>query len=728
MNGLMPASRLCHVRPRINKPQSTSRRVQAWHNIKHCFHTETLSALNVLSQNVSVSAEPFPACLPDAATLRDSDYISGLVNSYLHACRKSGGKQCRPSIIAASLPHLSDYEFLNAPSATHTPLSVLSTPLAAGASISPSHTLPPSIYSAEQLDIEFASFGSYGVNVDSSSSAVDIDFRLVSIPDQAGTVELSDLLEPEQIAYMTPSALLRPDAPPPGASPAATRILHGHYPPLLRRLHAAQLIVFSQYRPKVINGLFAVFKPDGTQRLIIDARRANSQFVDPPHVELCTPDRWANLQVAPGVKIYTAKADIADYYHKIKMPELWWPYFGLPSVHPAEVGMADAFPGVQEIWPMIVTLPMGFNHAVFLGQSLHKNFVEKHVPLLRSCDMVGASNDWRLDRLRWSVYIDDLIIVSPSESDANAALHQYNVATRTAKLFVKPEKLCEAVLQGADITGLRVDGERATLGVAPHKLALLASQTLSLIRSTEPVSQKSLSSILGKWSWAMLVRRPLLSVFASVYRWVEAFPNGDGFLWPSVKLELALACALAPLMVANLSCSWFGKVVAVDASSTGQGVVSSTLPTPIVDELASKSGRPPAAAIRSDDIVDLATRRAIFRSSQVSAGQQLPPAPWQTIVSSRWKRAEHINSLEATSLRSAVRWIRGHSDVVGRRVLILSDSAVVVAATTKGRSSSRLLLMHCRLTAAFVLSCGLRLFIHWIPSEVNPADDASRRS
>jgi hypothetical protein len=181
---------------------------------------------------------------------------------------------------------------------------------------------------------------------------------------------------------------------------------------------------------------------------------------------------------------------------------------------------------------------------VLLAQGYHLRLIDQRVPLLRQRDMIGLA-DVRSDRLRWSVYIDDLSIMALSAAIADNALEQYCRAYQDEGFFIKPPKLQHAT---DSRTGLLIDGSARSIGVAPHKLALLAQQTLALIRSPK-VNAFALSSLLGKWTWAVLVRRPALSVFGAVYRWLRVCIAP---LWPSARLELAVVCALSPLLVADL--------------------------------------------------------------------------------------------------------------------------------------------------------------------------------
>lgn len=58
---------------------------------------------------------------------------------------------------------------------------------------------------------------------------------------------------------------------------------------------------------------------------------------------------------------------------------------------------------------------------------------------------------------------------------------------------------------------------------------------------------------------------------------------------------------------------------------------------------------------------------------------------------------------------------------------MLSDSQVAVGALTKGRTSSHTLLCRLRPICALLLAAGIQLFTRWIRSELNPADEPSRR-
>jgi hypothetical protein len=180
-----------------------------------------------------------------------------------------------------------------------------------------------------------------------------------------------------------------------------------------------------------------------------------------------------------------------------------------------------------------------------------------------------------------------------------------------------------------------------------------------------------------------------------------------------VRLELAALVDLAPLLVVQLDAPWFSRAVATDASERGCGVVATrALAADQQQQLARLAGTLPAAGTAGADPALLSC---------------VASARWSTIVSSAWRAAEHINSLEVRSVATAIKWVLSFPSSFHRRLLVLSDSAVTVGAISKGRSSSPTLLRRLRSIAALCLGTGLTISVVWVPTAANPADEPSRR-
>jgi hypothetical protein len=456
------------------------------------------------------------------------------------------------------------------------------------------------------------------------------------------------------------------------------------YIKLIRRMIPLEMLAFTT-QPKVVNGIFATAKPDGMQRLIFNGTRGNRVFIDSPPVSLPTPDITARLFVPPGSRLFTAKTDIDNFYHRLVMPEWMWPYFALPPVSSAAIGL----PGPDHlVYPCCRTLPMGWSHSVFVAQSAHE-----HLLLTRGgfqpSDLLTSSSDSKVDRVRLQVYIDDVNFFGTDRAQVGAAQQRYITTMSAVHLPPKPAKTILPTCQPTESLGLQVDGIALTIGLSPAKLSHLVSLTRSLLAFGH-CTGAYLAHVIGKWTWALMVCRPALSVLSAVYTFIRKSWFSDYILWPSVRRELATLADLAPLLQCSLQDVWFSSAVAVDASTTGLGVVA----TPLI----------------SCDFDD-------YRQSS-----------WSVIASSRWKfGTEHINSLELRAFSTAIRWSLSFPSSLGQKLLVFSDSQVAIGALRKGRSSSPLLLRRLRAISAWLLASGVRLLLYWTPSEDNPADEPSRR-
>lgn len=527
-------------------------------------------------------------------------------------------------------------------------------------------------------------------------SAVPIVASKVSLPSAAGTARLLDVLPPHLTQqYSSPDLLLRPVPARCKSRARAFCASRQEYVDLIRRLLHLDMVRLES-SVHVVNGLFAVPKDKDSLRLIIDARPTNAIFDEPPAVQLPTPDLLAQLQVSSFETVFAAKVDLDNFYHRLRLPEWMVKYFGLPPLQPSELGL----PGDQPLYPCCTTLPMGWSHSVFVAQAIHEHLLDTKTRLLPA-DRIHASSDLRLDRPRHMAYIDDLILVGTAPEPLADLQNHYMEVMAGHNLPPKPSKVIRPSSGGVECLGLEIDGTAKTVGLSVPKMQLLIRDTLELLDRGQ-CTGVDMAHIVGRWSWAILCCRPAFAVFNSVYRFIEAARRRVFTIWDSVSRELVVMVGLAPILWSSIDSPWFDKVVATDASEIGMGVVSSHLDQHQASDLA--SGRPV-----SDPPPSLDT----FHH-------------WTTLVSSGWSVPEHINVLELRAVSTAIRWVLSSPHSIGRRLLCLSDSQVVVFAVSKGRSSSFQLLRRLRYVSSLVLAAGLQLFMRWIPSAANPADHPSR--
>jgi hypothetical protein len=552
-----------------------------------------------------------------------------------------------------------------------------------------------------------------------TSTVVPLIADLVSLPAEPGSVDLLEVLPPQLAAmYANLGNLILEPAFRRRAPRASLAGSYSEYVKVILRLRDRGMVAFTE-KPIVVNGVFGVPKDGGASiRFIVDARPANAMFVEPQAVSLPTPDLLASLITDPSRKLYAAKADLDNFYHRIRLPESLRPMFCLPAVSARDVGLETGDVNGM-VWPMCTTLPMGWSHSVFLAQAIHEHILNTRTHL-SPADRITHHSDLVVDRVRHLVYIDDLILVGHDPGQITTLLTQYIDAIAGTGFIVKGKKVVQPTCDGLECLGLEVDGVHHTVGLNADKLSLLQQATVKLI-SGVTCTGADLRRLVGKWTWAALAARPAFAVFNSVYRFIETARAGRFVLWPSVIRELQVMSALAPLLFSTTSAEWFQKVVAVDASLAGQGVVA-VRPRPLRD------GGPDLNDVMGDPPHEFSPPPSPALDAILSdAGPYGSGYGWSTIVSSRWRRGEHINVLELRSLLTAVKWVLSHrAGGIQQRLLVLSDSAVVVGAVRKGRSSSQLLLRRLRQLSALLLASGLRLRIVWVPSELNPADGASR--
>jgi hypothetical protein len=566
------------------------------------------------------------------------------------------------------------------------------------------------------------------------SQAVPLVADRVALPaDSSDAIDLSQALPPATAElYSSLNPNLVGDLAKAKGQPAAFLASRIEYAKLIRRLIALGMVRLSRHA-LVVNGIFCVPKDSHWLRLIVDCRRANAVFADPAPLSLPTPDILAALRLPHGRRVKVAHSDVDNAFHRMKLPVWMQPYFSLPAVRAGDIGAGDEFGADTLIYPLLTRLPMGFSHSPFLCQEVHSYIVKKFTRLT-AADEIRADTDLVVDRPRWCVYLDDFTMAGPDDCDVDGIFEEYLQAMKSNGLPAKPSKVQPPAVR-AESLGLEFDCKEGTVGVSPRKLQALRAETDAFLARGMATGYE-LSALLGKWTWAMLVRRPALACFGSVYRFVDTARSRRFRIWRSVEWELRIAMGLAPLLYANIAAPWAPIIVATDASEYGQGVVARAAEPAEAEREAPLARKTPSSAPEEQEGEE-GRRRSRKRRRRVQLTDQqradleeaaVAEGWWSEIVSARWRFADsHINTFELRAMLTAVRWLASRPGLRGTRVLLLSDSAVCVAAVAKGRSSSFALLRILRQLTATLFASNIALWPRWLPSERNPADEASRR-
>jgi hypothetical protein len=618
-------------------------------------------------------------------------------------------------------------------------------------------SLPPEVESATGVSF-------YNTAVPLPTGLVSLVASLVALPSSLNNVPLLSLL-PQSIAlqYITPTSLLLPPALAQHylkearlRKPRVLALRH-EYVALISRMARLGMLSMTT-APSCVNGLFGV--PKGDQiRLILDARPANCYFVRPPRVRLPSPSHLAALRIPSGRPLYVSKMDLSNFYHQLTLPDWIRPYFALPALTVDELRGLDTAglsmdllqiiaSGVP-VYPCCTTLPMGFSHSVFLAQCVHENVLYRD-GALQACDSVLCLVSPLIDRPLHALYIDDNILLGTDlgvMTQLEARVHQ---AYLRAMLPPNAKKCVTATLEELTVLGVDIDGRRGVISLNPSKQMAIIVATHQLL-ARKLVSGRELSAVVGAWTWPMLLRRPTLAAFKHVYTFAQRYQNTHQVLWPCVRRELLVVMALAPLLRCDLRRQSWSNLLATDASMTGSGVVATGLTASMEVSLWPMMTQPECGLLPVNPFLDLCIHSEVIAQWPVLYAQQpvemfrttaldiqshrlavvdlltSPSVRWSTVISSRWRRTQHINELELVSLLLSLRWALSHPNSIGRQLHVLVDSTSVYFGVNKGRSSSPRMLALLRRFAALALAGGVSVLTGWVPSILNPADHASRK-
>eukprot|EP00972_Heterocapsa_arctica_P038415 5658106-Heterocapsa_arctica.AAC.1 len=127
------------------------------------------------------------------------------------------------------------------------------------------------------------------------------------------------------------------------------------------------LVSVGSRRPHTV-GAFFVTKKSGQLRLILDTRRCNVLWKDPPKTLLPTAGYVGRLEVEPGEKMYMCQTDVADAFYRIALPPGAGELFMLPPARTAHVASLIS-PAQREqmgetFSPCLRVLPKGWTWAL----------------------------------------------------------------------------------------------------------------------------------------------------------------------------------------------------------------------------------------------------------------------------------------------------------------------------------------------------------------------------
>ena len=365
---------------------------------------------------------------------------------------------------------------------------------------------------------------------------------------------------------------------------------------LLVSLESRNLVSFRRVL-KARVGLFTVWKKDGNQRLIIDAREANSCHRSPPTTRLGGLSSMVDLDLSEaGLKhagfggvpeVCGNEGDVGDCYYNFALHEIdSWFGIDMPMTRAklAEHGfksttyfdddlLAD-FPMEAEVlyYPVFSGMCMGWSWGLYFANEAVAHMV---------AESAGGSVD---DQLRekqvvprllpgrpvTSVYVDNVSVIGGSAVDTDTRMDGIvQTAEQRSLPFDLTYQQAGFVLQSL---GLVYHFRERKLRHVPNRVWRLYGATRALLRRRR-LSSAALRVWLGHAVCVFGLIRPAMSCFSACYRFVSLDSTVRVPIWNSVRAELRMALGLFFLAEVNLGAAYSRDVGCGDSSGYGYALL-----------------------------------------------------------------------------------------------------------------------------------------------------------
>ncbi|MEC9253790.1 MAG: hypothetical protein VX863_02995, partial [Candidatus Thermoplasmatota archaeon] len=383
-----------------------------------------------------------------------------------------------------------------------------------------------------------------------------------------------------------------------------------------------------------------------------------------------------------------------------------------------------------------VALPMGHKWSPFLAEGCLEHILDKaglpasaRVLHGESAPELCTEEESELGPSRVHMpYLDDFLGLALGGDRVEAKERAGALLARCKEALHSEELECHKDDLGQQVTSLGmvldVQGSEKVLRPEPVAFTELLLATRAVLRRGR-VSPCTLSKIVGKWAWWISLRPCIYSVLGDTYLFTR-YPEGRAgerewhraqALPSEVRRELRALLRLSPFVRAELSLETSKRIYATDACLSGGGVAY--------------------GKVTPDRAATMYRRTSSWEGTttyfdEVEAAQWCEETEWKVAIATRWRRAPKdgsaipIDSLEGEAALLGLRHrLRGGERKC--RALYLQDNQAFLGSVRKGRSSAPRLLFQCRRVAAHLLFGEIYASWVYVPSGLNPADEASRR-
>jgi hypothetical protein len=475
---------------------------------------------------------------------------------------------------------------------------------------------------------------------------------------------------------------------------------------------------------------FAVAKDHVKQRLVFDMRRCYAQFKPPPGMAMGSPRALSHLDLSAAVlgddEVCASFGDVECFFYCLRGPAglrewLWLEGVDFNAFKAAAVreGASEGdFDGCDGVG--FTGLPMGWTWAPYLAQgSLEFLLQEAEMPAEGLVLHGRDAPELERGRPLSMPYIDDFLGLRREQSAKKCHDSCEADLARCQRTLAEHGLSChkDGVGQWVESLGVELSLKKGDRTAKPKraKFVQLLMATRAAARSPK-LSPRQLSALLGHWAWWLMLRPAIFSVLDAVYVFTTVHGLGkrrDSLFQSAqdvpdaVRAELRLLLRLAPFVRADLSWPADSRVYMTDACET--------------------SGAACYAKKDLSEVRELQRTSASWeRACEPPPAEFCVPAGWRVAARAKWKWDGQIDALEGAALHLGLRHAVRDRGRRGRRMLVYVDNQALLGCARKGRSSAGRLLTVCRRVAGLVLFADLRLYLRYVPTQLNVADAPSR--
>eukprot|EP00435_Cladocopium_sp_Y103_P020181 s49_g4.t3 len=553
------------------------------------------------------------------------------------------------------------------------------------------------------------------------------------VPEHAADVPLADHLEsldPSMAAQVRePRLLLLSKGRRPKRVKRGYTWLSASYPELVKRNVKAGLHKYKKLSQVAkhggvlcLAGAFAVPKDDVEDRVITDP--SVNQLIDPkalPRPKFAYIPSLRSVTVPKSGLVVVSKRDARHYFHRLQIGKKWQKWLCGPPI--TVLGRCG---GPRTVYPSSRATPMGFGPSAGWAQALTDLIArDANLPPEKRLYPDAVAPECLPV---WGSIIDDVWALDHVDDDGQLPVGPIwldRASDAWVKRGVQPhEKKSVNAVAGEEIQGYYVHPHDHWIGVSLEKRRHLFQASFDVLLRKQVVF-KVMERWVGKHGFIHSARACLRSVFEETYGWLDSqrkLRPGLVELPAVVWTELLVSTLLIPYAQFDLSSPWSSRVEATDASMSGLGKAFAVMPQHIVRTLArycSAQGTYTNLALPWGIGLDSEGKCPFFKV-------RLPVkmVKWK-LLGTPWKPS-HITVGEGDAVVWAAHGRLRRPTDDGNRFVHPIDSAAMLGALVKGRSSSKQINIRCRKVAAIHVCGGHDPFYMWVPSPENPADTPSR--